>query len=81
MVADFTGQRSGVYYEAGFAQGLGLPVIWLIDQQDFNSVKDNFDTRQYFYLVYETSEDLRKRLKNKIAATIGQGPLDFSGEA
>lgn len=28
MVADLTGGRQSVYYEAGFAQGLGIPVIW-----------------------------------------------------
>ena len=28
VVADFTGHRGGVYFEAGFALGLGLPVIW-----------------------------------------------------
>ena len=27
IVADYTGHRGGVYYEAGFAAGLGLPVI------------------------------------------------------
>ncbi len=28
MIADFTGLRGGVYYEAGFAEGLGIPVLW-----------------------------------------------------
>ncbi len=28
MIADFTGHRGGVYFEAGFAHGLGIPVIW-----------------------------------------------------
>ena len=28
MVADFTGVRGGVYFEAGFAMGLNMPVIW-----------------------------------------------------
>jgi hypothetical protein len=28
MVADATGARASVYYEAGFAEALGLPVIW-----------------------------------------------------
>ncbi|MGD0585998.1 MAG: hypothetical protein ABSA86_09535, partial [Oryzomonas sp.] len=28
VLADFTDQRGGVYYEAGFAKGLGLEVIW-----------------------------------------------------
>jgi hypothetical protein len=28
LVGDFTGHRGGVYYEAGFAGGLGIPVIF-----------------------------------------------------
>ena len=28
LAADFTGHRAGVYFEAGFALGLNLPVIW-----------------------------------------------------
>ncbi len=28
VLADFTGHRGGVYYEAGFAMGLGLEVFW-----------------------------------------------------
>jgi hypothetical protein len=28
LVADFTDQRGGVHYEAGFAHGLGIPVIF-----------------------------------------------------
>lgn len=30
VVADFTGNRGSVYFEAGLAQGLGLPVIWTV---------------------------------------------------
>ena len=29
VVADYTGERGGVYYEAGFAHGLGLPVVFM----------------------------------------------------
>lgn len=32
LVADVTGDRAGVYYEAGLAQGLGIPVIWCCNQ-------------------------------------------------
>jgi nucleoside 2-deoxyribosyltransferase len=28
MVCDLTGHRGGVYFEAGFAYGLGMPVIY-----------------------------------------------------
>lgn len=31
MICDVTGERPSVHYEAGFAQGLGIPVIWCCD--------------------------------------------------
>ena len=38
LIADFTGQRGGVYYEAGFAYGLGLPVIWTCRKDWFDGL-------------------------------------------
>ncbi len=32
LVCDVTGERGGVYFEAGFALGLGIPVIWCCNQ-------------------------------------------------
>ena len=32
LVADFTGGRPSVYFEAGLAEGLGIPVIWCCNQ-------------------------------------------------
>lgn len=32
VVADLTGHRGGVYYEAGFAHGLGIPVVFTCHQ-------------------------------------------------
>lgn len=43
VVADFTGDRGGVYFEAGFAMGLGIPVIWTCRKDWFDKV--HFDTR------------------------------------
>jgi hypothetical protein len=34
LVADLTGHRNGVYYEAGFAKGLGIEVVWLCRKSD-----------------------------------------------
>jgi len=34
VIADFTGNRTAVYYEAGFAMGLGIPVIWTCKDSD-----------------------------------------------
>ncbi len=75
LVADFTGQRGGVYFEAGFALGLGRPVIWLCRKDDLPKV--HFDNRQYNFVLWEDSNlpELSKALQNRIEATIGRGPL------
>jgi hypothetical protein len=68
VVADVTGQRQNVYYEAGFAQGLNRDVIWTCNSNEIDRV--HFDTRQYNHIVWENEEDLRKKLINRIRATI-----------
>lgn len=65
--------RGGVYYEAGFAQGLGIPVIWMCRADHIEHV--HFDTRQFNHLVWEKPEDLKTKLQNRIGAVIGDGPL------
>jgi hypothetical protein len=77
LIADFTCEpknvRGGVYYEAGFAQGLGIPVIWTCRETSLDDL--HFDTRQYSHIVWKTPADLFAQLKNRIGATIGDGPL------
>lgn len=68
LVADFTGQREGVYFEAGFALGLGIPVIWTCHKDHIDEL--HFDTRQYNHIVWSTPEDLREQLLNRIEATL-----------
>lgn len=68
VVADFSGNRGGVYFEAGFALGLGIPVIWTV--RDDHLEKVHFDTRQYNHIVYKSAAELREKLTNRISATI-----------
>lgn len=68
IVADFTLQRAGVYFEAGFAMGLGCPVIWICREDGFKNT--HFDTRQYNHIVWSTPEDLKVKLTDRIRATI-----------
>lgn len=68
VVADVTQHRNGVYYEAGYAQGLGIPVIWTCSKKDFNNL--HFDTRQINHIKWENEEQLYKELYNRIRATI-----------
>ena len=76
VVADCThgddGARGGVYYEAGFAYGLNIPVIFTCRQDMFDKI--HFDTRQYNHIGWAEPEDLVEPLKNRILARIGEGP-------
>jgi len=68
VVADVTGANTGVYFEAGYALGLGRPVIWTCQN---DSRKDmHFDTRQYNHILWEDAESLSEQLYYRIVATI-----------
>lgn len=64
VIADVTENNSGVYYEAGFAQGLGIPVIWTCRKDKISEV--HFDTRQYNHILWESKEELYEKLKVRI---------------
>ncbi len=77
MVADFThgdrGARGSVYYEAGFAYGLGLPVLRSCRKDIVDRNELHFDVRQHYHVVWETPEELRDGLEKRIRALIGEG--------
>ena len=68
LVADFShgsdGARGSVYYEAGFAHGLGLEVIFCCR----DGTEPHFDTRQYNHIMWKDMEDLRERLLTRVLA-------------
>jgi hypothetical protein len=65
LVADVTGHRENVYFEAGFAMGLGIHVIWTCHKAD---IELPFDTRQYNHIFWSDSKDLKERLIKRIEA-------------
>jgi hypothetical protein len=68
VIADFTKQVSGVYFEAGLAIGQNTPVIWICRQDDFENA--HFDVKQFNHVIYEKAEDLYEKLKVRIEALI-----------
>ena len=78
VVADFThgdkGARGGVYYEAGFAYGMGLPVVRSCHKDIIDKDELHFDVRQHYHVVWETPDELREGLENRIRALMGEGP-------
>ena len=76
VVADFThgegGARGGVYYEAGFAHGLGIDVIFTCREDQIDDL--HFDTRQFNHITWNTPEELKKKLTQRISAVFGDAP-------
>jgi len=66
VIADFTGQRNSVYFEAGLAMGLNIPVIWTCKKDQVEQL--SFDTRQYPHIIWEHEEELSKKIKDRIKA-------------
>ena len=67
------GARGGVYFEAGFALGLGKTVFLTCRKDRAKAV--HFDIDHLNRIEWETPEDLREKLKNSILAVLDRGPL------
>jgi hypothetical protein len=68
VVADVTGFRSGAFFEAGFALGLGKLVIFSCRSDAFAELPKHFDTRQYPHIVWRDAADLRSQLADRLRA-------------
>jgi hypothetical protein len=73
VIADVTFHRQNVYFEAGFAMGLGRDVIWTCREDEFTREKQHFDTRQYPHILWKDPDDLRRQLVEKIRAIPVEG--------
>jgi len=72
VVVDVTTQNRGAYFEAGFAIGLGRPVIWSVREDDLKNV--HFDTRQFNHVVWRDAADLRQKIADRVLGVFGPGP-------
>ncbi len=64
IIADFTYNSSNVYFEAGFAMGMKIPVIWTCKEGH----QFSFDTGQFPHITWIDGNDLKKQLTNRIKA-------------
>jgi hypothetical protein len=69
LLADLTYQNQNVYFEAGFAQGLGIPVIYTCHEKSVQDIM--FDTQHSNQIRWREIAELRVKVKNRILATIG----------
>lgn len=73
IVADYTNQNKGVYFESGLALGLDLRVIWTCKKDEIDNL--HFDTNHYNFLTWEEDKlpEFQEKLKNRILAVIERG--------
>lgn len=72
LVADLTHDNLGAYWEAGYAEGLGKPVIYTCEKAKFDSEKTHFDTNHHLTIVWDKDSPDRagEDLKATIRATL-----------
>jgi len=75
VIADFTFNNQGVYYEAGLARGLGKKVIHTVMKGHTDDKTDkfkqlHFDIKQINYIEWIDPEGLRSRIVDRIRSTI-----------
>lgn len=68
LVADLSDHNLGAYWEAGFAEGLGKPVIYTCEHATFTNDGTHFDTNHLHTVLW--SEDEPKRAAGELKATI-----------
>ena len=72
LVADLTDDNQGAYWEAGFAEGLGRPVIYTCERNYFKEHKTHFDTNHHLTMLWEAASpsDAGAELTAIIRATL-----------
>jgi nucleoside 2-deoxyribosyltransferase len=74
LIADLTHHNNGAYWEAGYAEGLGKPVIYMCrkDVFDDQTKRPHFDTNHHLTVVWSPGEEAAavRKLKDTIRATL-----------
>ena len=75
IIADLTGNRGGVYYEAGVARGLQLcnhqiKLLLTCKQDFFNKEKVHFDVSGDNILLYNDTSDLIEKLNKRLQTVL-----------
>lgn len=68
VVVDLTHDNPGAYWEAGYAEGLGKPVIYTCKKSKFDSDKTHFDTNHHLTICWD--ENVLEQAGEELTATI-----------
>lgn len=68
VIVDLTHDNSGAYWEAGYAEGLGKPVVYICEQAKFEAAQTHFDTNHCTTVTW--SNDDRATFEKELIATL-----------
>ena len=77
LIADLTGNRGGVYYEAGIAKGLQLcnhpiKLILTCEKDFFDTERVHFDVSGDNIVLYANDDDLKQKLAKRLQAVLSK---------
>ncbi len=70
IIAEFTENKHGVYWEAGYAAERGIPVIYVVKNDEIQKL--HFDTRHINHITWDNVEELKSKLIHRINAVINR---------
>lgn len=68
VLVDLTHDSPGAYWEAGYAEGLGKPVLYICEKSKFESVQTHFDTSHSTTVVWDLAKP--DEFRETLAATL-----------
>ena len=66
VISDLTGGSHGAYWEAGFGEGRGIPVIYTCEKAEWEKNKTHFDTNHMATIIWDSS-NLKKAQEDLVA--------------
>ena len=75
VIADLTHDNRGAYWEAGYAEGLGKPVIYICEKTKFEDASTHFDTNHCTTVPWSRSDP--DGFRRELIATLRRS-LDLS---
>lgn len=72
VIADLSDDNNGAYFEAGFAEGIGSPVIYTCESKKFAAKKTHFDTNHMHTIPWDLTklDEAGRLLTATIRATL-----------
>lgn len=68
VIVDLTHDNSGAYWEAGYAEGLGKPVVYICEKEKFDQAQTHFDTNHCTTILWERDDS--ETFKQQLVATL-----------